>query len=107
MKLILLFFLVSLSLFAQTTPAKNIQVGTYSCAARMLGPTTFQHWCYKDGKINHNAVMEIMTPSVESTYSDSTGTPTMQILWVVTLPGTYSVSFVVGTNAPVTMTGTF
>ena len=51
MRLLFISLVLCCGLVGQVTPARNVQVGPLSCAGRMLGPTTFQHWCYKGGKI--------------------------------------------------------
>lgn len=109
MRLVLLLVMLCGGLVGQVTPAKNIQVGLYSCAGRMLGPTTFQNWCYKDKKLVVNSVMEILEGSISSLYSDSAvdpPTPNM-ILWIVTSPNIYSVSIKSESGVSLTMNGVF
>jgi hypothetical protein len=109
LKFIFILLLASVGLEGQVTPAKNVQVGRYSCAGRMLGPKTFQHWCYREGKIVINSVLEILEDNnVMAYYADTTVTPVgVQICWNIAPPNIYSVTIKVGEGSTLTMNGVF
>lgn len=108
MRLLFISLVLCCGLVGQVTPARNVQVGPLSCAGRMLGPTTFQHWCYKGGKIVINQVVEILEGTIYAFYADSAIDPkASMILWVVTTPNIYSVTINPNGGTALTMRGVF